>query len=61
MEKNLLESLEAFAEALALSDARNRSRAYAIRKGKTLYCLSPEARELRRIDRVLSEAPRCSL
>jgi hypothetical protein len=61
MDKKLLESFEAFAERLALADSRARSRAYAIRKGKTLYCLSSEARELRRIDRVLAEAPRCSL
>lgn len=61
MEKNLLESCEAFAERLALSDSRTKAKAYAIRKGKTLYCLSSEARELRRIDAVLAEAPRCSL
>ncbi|MFA5422169.1 MAG: hypothetical protein WC344_05285 [Bacilli bacterium] len=61
MDKKLSEACEAFAERLALADSRARARAYAIRKGKTLLTLSSEARELRRIDRVLAEAPRCSL
>lgn len=61
MEENLLEACERFAARLALADSRSRIRAYARKKGKTLLMLGGEARELRRIDAVFAEAPRCSL
>jgi hypothetical protein len=55
----LIEACEIFAERLALADSRERVRASAarlIRKGRTLYIVSPEAREMRRIDAIASEA-----
>ena len=56
MERALTEACERLAEAMALEDSRRKAQAYAIRKGRTLYIVSSEARELRRLDTIYAEA-----
>jgi len=56
MDSQLIEACERFREALEKRDSRNRVSAFAIRKSKTLYLVSSEARELRRLDAIYSEA-----
>jgi hypothetical protein len=55
MDKQLTEACEALRDKLELADTRHKAEAYAIRKGRTLYYVSPEARELRRLDAIYAE------
>ena len=50
-------AVRAFETALEASQraGEKKSQAYAIRKGRTLYVVSSEARELRRLDRIYVE------
>jgi hypothetical protein len=53
---NAVRAFETALEAKQRDDAK--AEAYAIRKGRTLYVVSSEARELRRLDKIYSEARR---
>jgi hypothetical protein len=49
-------AMKAFETALAAKlEDEGKAQAYAIRKGRTLYVVSSEARELRRLDRIYEE------
>ena len=56
MDKQLTEACERLRDRLELADSTRKAEAYAIRKGRTLYVVSSEARELRRLDRIYAEA-----
>jgi hypothetical protein len=59
MDDALTDAFESFRERLALIDARDRARkasARLTRKGNNNYIISAEAREMRRIDAICSEA-----
>jgi|WetSurMetagenome_2_1015567.scaffolds.fasta_scaffold349796_3 hypothetical protein len=56
MEKAIIDACEALRDRLERMDSAERSRAYAIRKGRTLYLVSDEARELRRLDAIYAES-----
>jgi len=58
MKEALLIACESLRDRLELIDNRNRIRAKSARltrKGSTMYVVSPEARELRRIDAIFAE------
>ena len=54
-QKELEQAVEGFRAAMAATQ-REQPAAYAVRKGRTLYVVSDEARTLRRLDAVYSEA-----
>jgi hypothetical protein len=56
MDKQLTEACERLREAMEKRDNDRQIEAYAIRKGRTLFVVSSEARELRRLDAIYSEA-----
>ena len=56
MDKLLTEACERLRDALESKDNQEKIAAYAIRKGRTLFVVSSEARELRRLDKIYSEA-----
>jgi len=58
MEQALTEACERLRDAMEANDNRARILAYAQRKGRTLYIVSTEARELRRLDAIYAEAQR---
>jgi hypothetical protein len=56
MEQALVDACERLRMALESRDNQKKIEAYAIRKGRTMYVVSQEARELRRFDAIYSEA-----
>ena len=52
MSNDLFDACEALRAKLDKLDDRRKIRAYAIRKGRSLYVVSSEARELRRLDTI---------
>lgn len=56
MDKQLTEACERLRDRLELADMSRKAACYAERKGRTLYIVSQEARELRRLDTIYAEA-----
>jgi hypothetical protein len=56
MEKAIIDACEALRDRLERADDARRASAYAIRKGRTMYIVSEEARELRRLDAIYAES-----
>ena len=55
MKQAIIDACESLRLALEHQDDAKRSSAYAIRKGKTLYIVSSEAREMHRLDCIVAQ------